>query len=125
MTKEREMTKERAVSLAATLEVGLHSPGVCPACISFVAMEIDDGNERRVAGQITSLAPLLWDEGLGDVVRTELERQARGGGGPDAVDALAELELRRERSPIFRAVVRRLGAELAEEVRRSRIASLN
>jgi hypothetical protein len=124
MTKEREMTKERAVSLAATLELGLHSPGVCPACISFVAMEIDGGNERRVAGQITSFAPLLWDEGLGDAVRGELERQSRGGNAT-AGEALVELVLRRERSPIFRAVVRRLGAELAEGVRRSRIASLN
>jgi hypothetical protein len=54
------MTKERAAALAATLQIGLHSPGVCPACISFVAIEIDHGNERRVAGQITSFAPLLW-----------------------------------------------------------------
>jgi hypothetical protein len=121
------MTHERAAALAATLQLGLHSPGVCPACISFVAIEIDNGNERRVAGQITSFAPLLWDEGLGEVVRGELERRARGGdgGAEDARVALAELVVRRARSPIFRAVVRRLAAELSEGVRRSRIASLN
>jgi hypothetical protein len=118
------VTKERVAALAATLQIGLHSPGVCPACISFVAMEIDDGNERRVAGQITSFAPLLWGEGLGDVVRGELERLVRGG-DEDARVGLAELVVRRERSPIFRAVVRRLAAELAEGVRRSRTASLN
>jgi hypothetical protein len=118
------MTKERAAALAATLQVGLHSAGVCPACISFVSIEIDRGNERRVAGQITSFAPLLWGEGLGDVVRAELERRARGGDDA-ATEALEELEFRRERSPIFRAVVRRLAAELAEGVRRLRIASLN
>lgn len=118
------MTKERAVALAATLQVGLHSPGVCPACISFVSLEIDHGNERRVAGQITSFAPLLWGEGLGDVVRAELERRSRGGDDA-ATEAVEELEARRERSLIFRAVVRRLAAELAEGVRRSRVASLN
>lgn len=118
------MTKERAVALAATLQVGLRSPGVCPACISFVSMEIDHGNERRVAGQITSFAPLLWGEGLGDLVRAELRTRA-GGGDDAATEALEELEARRERSPIFRAVVRRLAAELAEGVRCSRIASSN
>ena len=87
-------------------------------------MEIDHGNERRVAGQITSFAPLFWGEGLGDVVRGELERLVRGG-DEDARVGLAELVMRRERSPIFRAVVRRLAAELAEGVRRSRTASLN
>jgi hypothetical protein len=118
------MTKERADALAAGLEVGLHSPGVCPACISFVAYEIERGNERRVAGQITSFAPLLWDEGLGEVVRAELGR--RSGRGDDSVaEALEELAVRRHRSTIFRAVVRRLAAELAEGVRRSRISSLN
>ena len=118
------MTKERALALAQTLQIGLHSPGVCPACISFVAMEIDRGNERRVAGEITSFAPLLWDEGLGEAVRAALEPLARGG-DEEARLALAELVVRRERSPIFRAVVRRLAGELAEGVRRSRTASLN
>jgi hypothetical protein len=118
------MTKQRADALAAELQVGLHSPGVCPACIGFVAYEVEHGTERRVAGEITSFAPLLWDEGLGDVVRAELERRSGEGDGR-AAEALKELEARRDRSTIFRAVVRRLAAELAEGVRRSRIASLN
>jgi hypothetical protein len=118
------MTNERAAALAAELRVGLHSPGVCPACISFVAYEIDRGNERRVAGQITSFAPLLWDEGLGSVVRAELTRRS-GGGDAAVAEALEELAARRHRSAIFRAVVGRLAAELAEGVRRSRTASLN
>ena len=118
------MTKQRAAALAAELRVGLNSPGVCPACISFVACEIDGGNERRIAGQITSFAPLLWDEGLGDVVRMEVDRRARQGSDA-AAEAVNELAARRERSTIFRAVVRRLAVELAEGVRRSRIASSN
>jgi hypothetical protein len=117
------MTEERAAALAATFQIGLHSPGVCPACICFVAIEIDHGNERRVADEITSFAPLLW-EGLGEVVRGELERRVRGG-DEEARVALAELVVRRERSPVFRAVVRRLAAELSEGVRRSRVASRN
>jgi hypothetical protein len=84
------MTKERALAVAAELQVGLHSPGVCPACISFVAYEIEGGNERRVAGQITSFAPLLWDEGLGDVVRAELGRQSSLG-NEAAAEAMEEL----------------------------------
>jgi hypothetical protein len=118
------MTKERAAAVAAELPIGLASPGVCPACVSFVGFEIDRGDERRVAGQITSFAPLLWDEGLGDVVGAELERASRRGVA-GAAEALAELRARRHRSPVFRAVVRRLGAEVAEGVRRSRVASLN
>jgi hypothetical protein len=118
------MTNERAAAVAAELQVGLRSPGVCPACISFVAYEVERGNERRVAGQITSFAPLLWDEGLGDVVRAELWRRS-GSGDDAAAEALEELTATRHRSAIFRAVVRRLAAELAEGVRRSRAASMN
>jgi hypothetical protein len=118
------MTKERAAAVAAELRVGLHSPGVCPACISFVSYEVEHGNERRVAGQITSFAPLLWGEGLGEVVRVELARRA-GEGNAEAAAALEDLDARRHRSTIFRAVVRRLAVELAEGVRRTRIASMN
>jgi hypothetical protein len=118
------MKKDRAAALAAELRIHLGSPGVCPACVSFVAYELEGGNERRVAGRITSFAPLLWDEGLGDVVRAELERLSRGG-SETAAQALEELSARSERSPVFRAVVRRLAAEIAEGVRRSRSASMN
>jgi hypothetical protein len=118
------MTKERATALAASLDVGLDSPGVCPACLLFVASEIETGNEQRVAGRITSFAPVLWAEGLGDVVRDALG-VARERGNDDAAVALDELSGRGARSTIFRAVVRRLAAEITEEVMRSRIASMN
>jgi hypothetical protein len=72
------MTKEPAVALAATMQVGLHSPGVCAACISFVSMEIDHGNERRVAGQITSFAPLLWVKGSGTLCGQSLSGEQVG-----------------------------------------------
>jgi hypothetical protein len=84
------MTKERATALAASLDVGLDSPGVCPACLLFVASEIETGNEQRVAGRITSFAPVLWAEGLGDVVRDALG-VARERGNDDAAVALDEL----------------------------------
>ena len=118
------MTKERAADLAAALEVDLRSPGVCPACLSFVAFEVDSGDERRIAGQITSMAPNLWDEGLGDSVRSALER-AVAANVAAAADALVELEQAGARSRIFRAVVRRLAVELVEGARRSCVASLN
>jgi hypothetical protein len=119
-----QVTKRSATQLARMLDVGLRSPGVCPACLSFVAFEIEDGTEQRVAGQITFVAPLLWDEGLGESVRRALRAAVRDCAS-GARDALQDLETRRARSAIFRAVVRRLAAELAEDARRSYFASLN
>jgi hypothetical protein len=118
------VTHDRAAALAARLEVDLHSPGVCPACLSFVAFALDRGDERKVAGEITRVAPLLWDEGLGDVVRVALETAARRCDG-EAGAALLELDATGARSRVFRIVVRRLAAALAEEVRRTHLASLN
>jgi len=109
--------------LAARLAVDLQSPGVCPACLSFVALALEKGDERRIAGQIRMAAPTLWDEGLGDAVRLALEPAARRGG--DEAEALRDLDARAEGSRVFRAVVRRLAEELAEDVRRAHLASLN
>jgi hypothetical protein len=117
------VTPNSVQRLAARLHVGLDSPGVCTACLSFVAFALDEDDERRVAGEITHIAPVLWDEGLGDVVRLALERAAAKDG--EAGVALGHLEAERERSGIFRAVVRRLAVEAREEVRRVHLASLN
>lgn len=117
------MTKQRATVIAEKLDVSLNSHGVCPACLAFVAYEIDHGDERRVTGQITAMAPNLWAEGLGDSVRSSLERAVSR--WPDAEEALRELEVAGPRSRIFRAAVRRLAADLAEDARRAYQASLN
>ena len=73
------MTKEEATRLAAALPIGLGSHGVCPACLSFVVFALDGEDERRVAGQVTSIAPVLWGEGLDVTVRAALEAAVSAG----------------------------------------------
>lgn len=116
------MTKQRATALAAKLDLDLRSHGVCPACLSFIAFEVA-GDERRVAGEITAMAPNLWAEGLGDSVRASLECAVSH--WPAAQEGLRELDVAGMRSRVFRAVVRRLAVELAEGARRAYQASLN
>jgi hypothetical protein len=111
-------------ALVERLDVGIHSRGLCPACLSFVAVAMDHGDEREVARETTQAASLMWDEGLGETVRTALIAEA-GRGDVEARAALRELDSRRERSGVFRAVVRRLADALREEVRRRETASLN
>jgi hypothetical protein len=53
-----------------------------------------------------------------------LERKACSGVA-DAIDALLDFDERGFRSGIFRAVVRRLAAELKESAHRAYLASLN
>ena len=110
--------------LARTLDVGLHSHGVCPACLGMVAMELEHGDERSVAATIRMVVPNLWAEGLGRPVEDALHN-ARRKGVADAAAALGDFELRGPRSDVFRAVVRRLAEDLAGEVSRRYRASLN
>ena len=93
------MTKQRAAALAAELDVSLRSHGVCPACLCFVAFEVDQGDESCVAGQIMVMAPNLWAEGLGESVRASLERAFSR--SPAAEESLRELEVAGVRSRIF------------------------
>lgn len=118
------MAENAITSLAARIEVDLSSSGVCPACLSFVSFALEEGDERRIAGQVRKMAPDLWEDGLGPVVRAALIRAA-GSGDPGAAEALRDLGERGARSAIFQAVVRRLAGELAEESRRAYPTSLN
>lgn len=113
---------QRAASLAARLDVGLGSPGVCHACLSIVAMDLDD--ERETGRSISAVAPMLWAEGLHAPVRAALERAAASDVA-DAADGVTDLDRHGCRSRLFRAVVRRLAVELEEDVRRAYRASLN
>jgi hypothetical protein len=108
---------EHLSELAKTLEIGLRAPGLCLACLLVVAYELESGNARGIAGAITFIAPNLWEEGFHAPVALALEQAARDG-VPDADRALRDFEQRGVRSAIFRAVVRRLAEELAEEVER-------
>jgi hypothetical protein len=115
------MTPAQAKALAASLDVGLRSRGVCCARLSLVAMELEAGDGRVIGGRITAIAPTLWAEGLGDEVRTSLERSRAA----EAKEAHRDLDERAFRSNSFRAVVRRLAEELQEDMRRAYLASLN
>lgn len=117
-----DVTKDQAAELARRIRVDASSPGVCPMCLALVAYEVDHGDARSIAGCITSAAPLLWDEGLGEVV-VEAVRELHS----DALaeEALADLAQRGARSAIFRETVRRLATELAQAPRRAYAASLN
>src|SRR3954451_19395739 len=110
--------------LARQLRVGLQSPGLCPACLGIVAMELESGGNRKIAGAITQIAPILWDEGFDVSVQVAIERAVRDG-VPDAADAQRDFEKRGFRSTVFRAVVRRLAEELDSAIRRDYLASLN
>lgn len=118
------MTAKQVEALAKSLDVGLQSPGVCPMCLWLVATELERDDGRAAAGRITVVAPTLWAEGLDRPVRDALERKVRSG-VTDATDALRDLDERGFRSGIFRAIVRRLAAELKESAQRAYLASLN
>ena len=58
------------------------------------------------------MTPDLWDEGLALPARFAVARAARRGVA-GAREALEDLEQRGPRSPVARAIVRRLGAQLS------------
>jgi hypothetical protein len=106
------MTRAEAVALAAELELDVDDIAICHACLSFVSFAIDSGNEHKVAGSITSMAPDLWAEGLEQPVRLALER-ARKRGIANAEEAIVTVDKSGPRSPVVRAIVRRLAADLS------------
>jgi hypothetical protein len=81
------VTYTEAAALAAVLELDLDDIGICHACLSFVSFAIDSGDERKVAGSITRIAPDLWAEGLAQPVRIAL-RRARERGVANAEEAI-------------------------------------
>ena len=117
------MTTERLSALADELDVGLHSHGLCLACLTFVAFE-DEEDEKAIRRRIAEIAAGLWDDGFGATVRVALEAAA-GNDVEGAESALRDLGERTFRSAIFRAVVRRLSVELRTDARRRYYASLN
>ena len=54
----------QAKGIASQLDLDLDDIGICLACLSFVSMAIDGGDERDVRGQLTRMTPDLWAEGL-------------------------------------------------------------
>ena len=106
------MTRAEAVALAGELELDVDDLAICHACLSFVSFAIDAGDERKVAGSITRMAPDLWAEGLSQPVRLALER-ARELGVANADERIAAVAESGPRSQVVRAIVRRLAADLS------------
>jgi hypothetical protein len=102
-----------ANELAAALDLDIDDLPICLACLSFVSFAIDSGDEREIRRWTNRMTPDLWAEGLALPARLALERAERNGAA-GASEALADLRSRGPRSNIARAIVRRLGADLAE-----------
>lgn len=105
------MTRAEADALAAALDLDVDDTPICLACLSFVCMDLDSGDNRKIAGTITRVAPDLWAEGLALPVRMALAR-ARECGVVNADHAIADVEDRGFRSAVVRAIVRRLAEQL-------------
>jgi hypothetical protein len=103
---------DTAAELAAQLDLDLDDVGICHACLSFVSFEIYGGNPHKIRGAVQSMTPWLWEEGLEVPVRMALER-ARRRGVAHADEALEEVRKLGPRTRIARAIVQRLGADLA------------
>jgi hypothetical protein len=101
-----------ARGIASQLDLHLDDIGICLACLSFVSMAIDGGDERKIQGALQRMTPDLWIEGLALPARLALER-ARKRGVPGADAALADIEARGGRSMVAKAIVYRLGADLS------------
>jgi hypothetical protein len=106
------VTRGEAAALAGELELDVDDIAICHACLSFVSFAIDAGDERKVAGSITRMAPDLWAERLSQPVRLALER-ARSLGVANAEEAIAAVAKSGPRSQIARAIVRRLATDLS------------
>ena len=107
----------RLASFAAGLDLDLDRDGTCLACLSFVSSCLRHGEEREARTWARRVAPTLWIEGL-ETPALRAVRQARADGVPYADECLADLEERGGFSVVTRAIVLRLGAELAERERR-------
>jgi len=97
------------------MDLDLDALGICFACLSIVSMAIDSADERSVRRWVNRMAPDLWEEGLALPVLAALER-ARRAGDDDAREGIAEIERLGARSPIVRAIVRRLAQELTDRM---------
>lgn len=89
---------------------------ICPACLSFVSMTLDDPKEaRRWTFEMT---PFIWEEGLREPALEAVRRS-----GDKA--ALADLEANGGRSKTARGIVMHLACQQEERARRRLRAMLN
>jgi hypothetical protein len=105
-----------AEQLAAALDLDVFEVGICHACLSFVSLPLDAGDEREAARALRAFTPILWEEGLALPLQAALER-ARRRGVPGAAAAIVDVERCGPGAPIVSAVVRALAADLTRRTR--------
>jgi hypothetical protein len=113
---KQRISREAAAEVAGRLDLDVHDVAICLACLSFVSLPLGSGDREEAVRWARRIAPDLWAEGLEQPVRLAL-RRAREAGVPDAEAAILDVEARGPRSVTVRAVVFRLGADLAEHAR--------
>jgi hypothetical protein len=64
-------------TFARELDLDLDDLPICLACLSFVAMAIDAGDELEIRRWTRKMTPDLWDEGLALPARLAVERAQR------------------------------------------------
>jgi hypothetical protein len=118
------LTTKQADELAGALELDLAGLDVCYACLSSVAFPLDLGRVEEAAREARRVAPELWDEGLAVPLQAALA-EARQRGVPLAAEAEGEVTARGARARIVAAVVRRLAAQLVEQMRAPKLGGRN
>jgi hypothetical protein len=98
--------------VAKALELDLDC-GICHACLCIVSFALDSGT---AVGEIRSMTPILWDEGLAEHALAAV-RLACDRGVPYADMALADLEGHGGRSSTARSIVGQLAEALTERTR--------
>jgi hypothetical protein len=105
------LSRPAAKEYALELDLDVDRIPICLACLTFVSFPLAAGDEREVKGAIREFAPILWEEGLAEPVRTALER-ARKRGVSGAEEAILEVEHIGPGGHVVDAIVRRLAADL-------------
>jgi hypothetical protein len=114
--KHRPFPLLRARAFVARLEVDIGATQICYACLSFVSLPLDEGDEREALSWARRMTPDLWYEGLEEYALATVSA-ARDAGVRDAEAAWADIELNRGRSAVARALVLRLAEDLSRRTR--------
>jgi hypothetical protein len=117
-----ELSDVRAYSIASSLDVGLD--GVCLLCLSIVSIPLERGDEAEVRRELRAMTPDIWADGL-RAKALPAARRAVEAGTEGAAELLADLERNGGKGAAARAIVRRLAAELVQEMRTFRQVQSN
>jgi len=111
------LNNARAAALAEQLDLDVMTSGVCLPCLTFVALPLDLGDDRKARREARRVAPLLWEEGLELTTLLALENAKRDDIA-GARDAIEDVRSEGPRSAVVRAIVWRLALKLLEDMRR-------